>query len=176
MSKGYVYILSNESMPGLVKIGRTARGVEQRAFELYQTGVPTPFKVEHCVTSPDCIALERDMHNHFPDVRVSGSREFFRTDIGTAVALLDDLLREQIIEIVTEYLPDHSVVSWHEFVDPSTVNHIADATGNHPAIISAALSDLSPQEAMPAIKRITDRMKRIREKAMSPRPTGEVDD
>ena len=32
--KGYVYVLSNESMPGIYKVGMTGRSVEERAKEL----------------------------------------------------------------------------------------------------------------------------------------------
>ncbi len=44
---GYVYVLMNSSMRGLVKIGKTEREPEERAKELSaSTGVPTPFMVE----------------------------------------------------------------------------------------------------------------------------------
>lgn len=47
-----VYVLSNEAMPGLVKIGRTSQEPAQRLRNLYTTGVPLPFKCEYaCYTS-----------------------------------------------------------------------------------------------------------------------------
>jgi hypothetical protein len=45
---GFIYILINPSMAGLVKIGKTTRDPEARAKELSQaTGVPTPFYVAY---------------------------------------------------------------------------------------------------------------------------------
>ena len=44
---GYVYILSNEAMSGLYKIGVTSReDLDRRMKELFTTGVPFPFKCE----------------------------------------------------------------------------------------------------------------------------------
>ena len=40
---GSVYILTNEAMPDLIKIGCTTRTAEERAQELYTTEVPHPF-------------------------------------------------------------------------------------------------------------------------------------
>lgn len=52
---GYVYILSNAAMPGLLKIGKTTRTPDERARELARgTGVPGPYTVEHSVEVPDC--------------------------------------------------------------------------------------------------------------------------
>jgi hypothetical protein len=43
---GFIYVLINVSMDGLVKIGKTQRDPEKRAIELSSaTGVPTPFIV-----------------------------------------------------------------------------------------------------------------------------------
>ena len=43
---GWVYILTNKAMPGLVKIGLTTRDLEEWAAELLgATGVPLPFVV-----------------------------------------------------------------------------------------------------------------------------------
>lgn len=40
-----VYVLTNPSMPGLVKIGKTTqKEVSERMTQLYTTGVPTPFE------------------------------------------------------------------------------------------------------------------------------------
>ena len=39
-----VYILINDAMPGLVKIGLTGTSLEQRIRELDTTSVPLPFK------------------------------------------------------------------------------------------------------------------------------------
>jgi hypothetical protein len=48
--RGYIYVLSNPSMPGIVKVGRTFREPRARAAELSaSTGVPTPFKIEATV-------------------------------------------------------------------------------------------------------------------------------
>jgi len=42
---GIVYVLTNPTMPGLVKIGKTSRdSVMARLSELYTTGVPLPFE------------------------------------------------------------------------------------------------------------------------------------
>ena len=46
-----VYVLTNQAMPGIVKIGMTERDdVQRRMNELYSTGVPLPFRVRHSAT------------------------------------------------------------------------------------------------------------------------------
>ena len=42
---GIVYILSNQAMPGLIKIGSTTENeLKNRLSNLYSTGVPFPFE------------------------------------------------------------------------------------------------------------------------------------
>src|SRR5690554_62351 len=47
-SKDYVYLVSNESIPGWIKIGRTS-SLEKRLQSLYNTSVPFPFKLEKVI-------------------------------------------------------------------------------------------------------------------------------
>lgn len=44
----FVYVLTNPSMPGLVKVGKTTTSPGQRMAELHTTGVPTAFELEFC--------------------------------------------------------------------------------------------------------------------------------
>lgn len=88
MVPGYVYILINPSMPGLIKIGRTLRDSRMRARELSSTGVPTPFQVAFELFTEQHEALEAMIHNELNDFRVSASREFFRYPLDKAIALL----------------------------------------------------------------------------------------
>jgi hypothetical protein len=73
-----VYVLTNEAMPGLIKIGCTTGDLAGRIRGLYQTGVPLPFELFYACEVQDCAFVEKQLHEAFGDHRVSKNREFFR--------------------------------------------------------------------------------------------------
>lgn len=110
MSKGYVYILSNPSMPGLVKIGKTTNPPGNRAAQLHTTGVPTPFVVERWRYVPDCGETEQNLHEELDFLRVSDSREFFRVDVESASKSLDEWADVAVEDVISEYAPEKRVL------------------------------------------------------------------
>lgn len=84
MTKGFLYILSNPSMPGLLKIGFSQQVPELRAAELFTTGVPLPFIVEYYCVVDDADQIELRTHLSLKGVRCRDDREFFRIDVETA--------------------------------------------------------------------------------------------
>jgi hypothetical protein len=76
MSK-IIYLLTNPSMPDLVKIGRTS-DLEERMRSLYNSSIPVPFECFYACEVDDEIEAERRIHNAFDDNRVNPKREFFR--------------------------------------------------------------------------------------------------
>lgn len=93
MVPGYVYILVNPSMPGLIKVGRTLRDSRMRARELSSTGVPTPFQVAFELFAEHHETLEAMVHLELTDFRVNAAREFFRYPLDKAIALLIQLAK-----------------------------------------------------------------------------------
>lgn len=88
---GYVYLLVNPAMPGMVKIGRTSRPPAMRVAELSgATGVPVPFVLLYEVQVPDAVAGERHVHELLQErgARIAGNREFFGVSPSVAVELL----------------------------------------------------------------------------------------
>lgn len=75
-----IYILTNEAMDGLVKIGRTTTSVEQRIKELDNTSLPLPFQCFFAGEVTDSAYVEGHLHKAFSDKRVRTNREFFRVD------------------------------------------------------------------------------------------------
>lgn len=75
-----VYVLTNEAMDGLVKIGRTTTTVEQRIRELDNTSMPLPFQCFFAGEVADSAYVEAHLHKAFADKRVRTNREFFRVD------------------------------------------------------------------------------------------------
>lgn len=73
-----VYILTNPSMPGLIKIGCTEKTTHERAEELYTTGVPEPFLIAYSIPSQYPKTLEGILHKKFKQYRINKDREFFR--------------------------------------------------------------------------------------------------
>lgn len=76
-----IYILTNESMPGLAKIGLTTDSVESRITQLStHSGVPLPFECYFAAEVKDCSKLEKTLHQLFSENRVNPKREFFKID------------------------------------------------------------------------------------------------
>lgn len=87
---GWIYVLTNEAMPGIVKIGLTTRNPKDRAGELSSSsGVPLPFVVAWARAVSDCAAVESSVHRMLHDRRVSGRREAFRCDVATARQVIE---------------------------------------------------------------------------------------
>lgn len=95
---GYLYVLANSAMPGLVKIGKTTRTPAERAIELSgATGLPTPFIVVYEQMFQDCSAAESFVHTYLANqgFRVSDNREFFNApvnDVVRAIILVPDAI------------------------------------------------------------------------------------
>jgi hypothetical protein len=92
ISNGYVYVLSNPSMPNLLKIGYTERDVDERVEELNSTGVPVPFEIEAIFGSPNAYDDEQAIHNILDHHRLANNREFFSIDTKEAVQCIIDYI------------------------------------------------------------------------------------
>ena len=91
MSKGFVYVLSNAAMPGLLKIGFTTKMPTERAEELSTTGVPQSFTVEYYCLVDEPAALEARAHRTLAGNRHAADREFFRAEVAIAIQTIDQL-------------------------------------------------------------------------------------
>jgi hypothetical protein len=91
-----VYILTNEAMPGYIKIGRTGTSVEQRMKELHNTAVPLPFQCYYAAKVEDDVLLERTLHAAFDDYRIQKNREFFKLDPYKAKVVIELLAIEDV--------------------------------------------------------------------------------
>ena len=87
-SAGFLYVLVNSAMQGLIKVGKTQRNPETRAQELSGvTGIPTPFVVAYHEWFRDCSAAEDFVHTFLETkgYRVADNREFFSAPVKIAI-------------------------------------------------------------------------------------------
>ena len=85
---GYVYVLINPSMQGLVKIGKTKDSPENRAKQLSsETGIPTSFYVAYKKYVGSYSAIEGMAHNFLTNMgkRYNKNREFFQVSLDEAI-------------------------------------------------------------------------------------------
>lgn len=134
MNPGYVYILLNHSMPGILKVGKTRRDPRARARELSTTSVPTPYVVAFELFSDDYDDLEKKMHLALSDFRVSPNREFFKYPLNDAIALLieynqpsEDAESIYFAEDIFERLKE----KYGSYLDPNIVSVRIVQTHNH---------------------------------------------
>jgi hypothetical protein len=85
MAKGFLYILSNEAMPGLLKIGYSVKVPTERVAELFTTGVPEPFELAYYCLVEDAHKLEAQVHRDLHTKRHRLGREFFRIELDEAI-------------------------------------------------------------------------------------------
>ena len=90
---GYVYLLSNPAMPGVVKIGHTRGALKSRVDQLSSaTGIPRPFEIEAVFMSEKPREEEQLIHQALSDCRAPG-REFFAIPLNDALHKCADLLQ-----------------------------------------------------------------------------------
>ena len=89
----WVYILSNESQPGMYKIGYTSyEDVDQRVKQLSKsTSVATPFYLEWAFRCFNAERLEGEVHKKLQGHRISKDREFFAISLNEAKETVEDL-------------------------------------------------------------------------------------
>jgi bifunctional DNA-binding transcriptional regulator/antitoxin component of YhaV-PrlF toxin-antitoxin module len=83
-----VYILTNPSMPDLIKIGKTGNLKERLRSLNSGTGVPEKFLVHYACEVADNSLIEKTLHYAFGEVRTNPKKEFFRKDPERVVAIL----------------------------------------------------------------------------------------
>lgn len=107
---GYVYVLINPSLNGIVKIGKTQNSPEERAKELSSaTGVPTPFFVAYSSYFKDCSAVEIFVHTRLESNRVAGNREFFRVSVQKAIEIVREA--EATFGMISESTTDKNLMT-----------------------------------------------------------------
>lgn len=94
MSAGFIYIFSNPSMVGILKVGMSSRVPDIRVADpdLNSTGVPTPFEVEYYAFFDNMRSAEQEAHIKLK--RYHYSKEYFKLSIEEAVAVIENLSQE----------------------------------------------------------------------------------
>jgi len=91
----YIYILTNETMPGLVKIGFTKNKPSERVKQINAaTGVPLDFIVEYQYPCFNAHDLEQEIHRYLEKElgnRTNKSKEFFNMTVEQAISVVKTL-------------------------------------------------------------------------------------
>ena len=91
-----IYVLTNESMPGYVKIGMTNSSVLERLKQLDRTNIPMPFECYYACEVGNAHEEEKWLHSIFSDRRVRDEREFFKIDPERVVAAVRRIQKKDV--------------------------------------------------------------------------------
>ncbi|WP_287602930.1 GIY-YIG nuclease family protein [Thiothrix sp.] len=106
--KGWVYIITNDAMPDLIKIGYSRKDPYERAKELNHTGAPLPFKVEYEVLVENPYLIEQKAHQKLHNKRVG--KEWFRCSVHEGASVIDCLTEDAALYRNTDYSVDANVL------------------------------------------------------------------
>jgi hypothetical protein len=98
--RGWVYVLSNKAMPGLVKIGFSTKDPALRVNELNGTGLPHAFDIEYDVLTLDPRETEQDVHRRLAPHREA--KEFFRVNPQFATQTIRDSINHSCKPFIAE--------------------------------------------------------------------------
>jgi len=93
---GWVYVISNKSMPGIVKVGYTDRSPESRADELNHTGNPHSYLADYGMLVDNPKSIERRVHKNLRYCREG--REWFRCSAEDAIAAIQIVAGSTVIK------------------------------------------------------------------------------
>ena len=93
----WVYVLSNPTLPNMLKIGYTKNEPEVRAKQISSsTGVALPYKVEWAFQCFNGEQLEQEVHRELASYRVNQNREFFDIPLDEAQEAIEKIGKNYI--------------------------------------------------------------------------------
>ena len=101
--RGFVYVLSNKAMPGLLKVGFTTRTIIERIDELNSTGVPSSFISEFYFDVSDAPKGEQLLHSALREHHYD--KEFFKLPLVKVVEEAKKILNSQNLVLYGLYGP-----------------------------------------------------------------------
>lgn len=122
---GWIYIVSNVSLAGMVKIGQTSNPVEERVQELSQsTSIPTPFKIEAQFIVERPKDTELKIHRYLRKFRINSRKEFFRINLDKAIESCNFCIYGTSNDIDTAFLEMAALLNFsvkypHRFIKDS---------------------------------------------------------
>lgn len=93
--KGWVYVITNKAMPGLVKVGYSMKDPELRAAELNHTGSPHPYDVDYEVLVEEPYSVEQMAHGRLIDRREG--KEWFRCSVEEAISEIKAIIQSKAL-------------------------------------------------------------------------------
>jgi len=93
---GYIYLLVNKRLHGLVKIGFTETTVEQRLYEINcATGVAEKFEVYASYKVKDAHKVEKLIHEKLKKYRTRSNKEFFEIKPSAAMEYVEKIINNE---------------------------------------------------------------------------------
>jgi hypothetical protein len=93
--RGWVYVITNKAMPGLVKVGFSTKDPLLRANELAHTGSPHPYMVAYDALIRSPRDVEQALHSKLSQMREG--KEWFRCSVAVVVAEIRSLYGPEIL-------------------------------------------------------------------------------
>jgi hypothetical protein len=87
--RGWVYIITNKAMPGLVKVGFSTKDPALRAADLNHSGAPHPFEVAFDILVEEPRDVEQKVHDALRGKREG--KEWFRCSVEEAIYAIDSV-------------------------------------------------------------------------------------
>jgi hypothetical protein len=133
--RGWVYVIRNKAMPGLVKVGFSTKDPTLRAKELANTGTPHPYEVIYDALVEEPRRVEASVHS-FLHMHREG-REWFRCSAAVAVNAIrqnaETLLGERVAVAEACKVQETNVVA--DTPDtPDTIKHCFYANCPNPVV------------------------------------------
>jgi len=108
--KGWVYIISNKSMPNIFKVGFTMKDPIERAKALAKdnSGVPFPYDVDYAILIDDPRSIEKAVHKNLHEFREG--KEWFRCKYADVKAAINTA-SQNLSPIVTHTTVLHELLT-----------------------------------------------------------------
>ena len=105
--KGWVYIITNKSMPDLIKVGFTTKDPDLRASELDNTGTPHPYVVEYEVLVENPKKNEQLSHANLK--KYKENKEWFRCSLEQGILGIREVLGDNVIYENNKYVENKRI-------------------------------------------------------------------